>query len=224
MIGVDAVYAKDSKRVYFGSEPMGGIIVTPQDSTSLAGATQFTGIIDPSTFTVLTDEFVKDASHVFEMSTQDPGFLVSGADAPTFTLIDGDYEKDKSHVYYEGTMIPSGVDPNTFMPVGNYFAKDAHTIYFGDTAVLPGADPTTFAEIGLDQVDGNRYAKDKAHVYACNYDTGPDQNTYTLECSVVANADPATFVMPTIASPAEIQPDPNTSVPTSPPLGPPNQN
>ncbi len=149
----------------------------------------FTGKIDPATFMVLTDEYVKDATQVFGMENaiSGPGSQIIGADAPTFKLIDENYEADKDHVYWRGDLIP-GSDPVTFVDfTDSAFAKDAHAIYFDEQKVLPQADPATFVPVGE-----RGYGKDKNHVYFCGEGIGINPQ---FECSTVAVADPSTFII-----------------------------
>jgi len=142
--------------------------------------------------------FAKDKNTIYYS-----GEPIIGADLQTFTPLPDPYDKtqispfakDAQHVYRTrfaragesaGQIIPNA-DPSTFTTLGWVFAKDKNSVWSarageGSSGLyqLPNADATTFSAVLLqDKVVG--YFKDKNYVY-------------WLE-SVIAGADPATFVV-----------------------------
>ncbi len=96
---------------------------------------------DPATFTILSSEYAKDASHVFLVG----GSIIAGADAATFAPVrysspdakdslQTGYGKDTYHVYSQDKPIPNA-DSATFSldPVPH----DKNWIYLNDTVVGP---------------------------------------------------------------------------------------
>lgn len=128
------------------------------------GQTKLEGA-DPKTFeVVLTDDWAKDATHVYYEAGALPG-----ADPKTFMAFDSSYAGDAGQIYWRGAVIPGakGYDPSVPFEVlnGNSTrARDKHHVYSSGN-IVEGADPATYQMIG----DG-RIAHDKNDYYAVNFE------------------------------------------------------
>ena len=145
---IQSWYAKDARKVYFGSKVLYG-----------ADAASFQGIGGES------GEFAKDATHVYCQ-----GQAVEVCDAATFQLLKCRFAKDSKHSYFcyqseSPPLVLPGSDGQTFEVIGpssqGYgYAKDARQVYQGGN-VIKGADPATFV---VDPTDSEK-ASDKNRHY-----------------------------------------------------------
>lgn len=112
-----------------------------KDKNHVYWCNQIVADANPETFTILSKEYSKDASHVFLTG----GSIIVGADPTTFAPVlyssliaieplQTGYGKDANHVYSQDHAIPNA-DPATFAldPV----PSDKNWIYLNDTVVGP---------------------------------------------------------------------------------------
>ena len=149
-------YAKDSKRGYFK-----GVGFNVKDVASLA---------------FFQGEFVKDKYQVYFQ--QRP---VKDADVNTFRVLNMYYATDTAQIYYFGfhSDLYNGIhkipcQAASFTMLEYPYSKDNESVFCVYTKIA-GADPNSFSVIG------NRFSKDKNHVY--------------MESKVLKDADAATFMI-----------------------------
>ena len=138
---------------------------------------------------------LKDKNHIYSTFSvvygTDENYIippVKDLDPDKYQTLNNVYGKDENRVYYEGEPI-KGSDAKTFIILDDY-AKDTNSVYTGGLQVK-NVDPATFH-----QVEGGSYFKDKAGVY---WGLSPNEdakgNVINFSGSIVAGADPETFVM-----------------------------
>lgn len=114
------------------------------------------------------------------------GTALPKADAATFVAssLDG-YGKDKNHVYWCYEIIVQA-DPATFTVLSREYAKDSTHVFYPGGSIIKEANAPTFTPVlyvsplAIDPLQTG-YGKDKNYVFSQN--------------RIVANADPATFVL-----------------------------
>ncbi|GAB2579198.1 hypothetical protein GCM10027190_31140 [Spirosoma areae] len=126
------------------------------------------GAADAESFTAINDNYGKDKSHVFYLTTAIPN-----ADPATFLYLAGSYSKDKNSGYSRDQPISSDGPNFTFVPNPNEtptsvsaegiaYARDSHRVY-KDVMPIDGADPATFVVVPM--FNGNYLTHDRRWVY-----------------------------------------------------------
>lgn len=160
------VYAKDKRRIYYRGESVWGAAPDKPTAAQLAS------------FVTLSYGYAKDGQFAYYQGLPFP------ADPATFHVgTQGNWSADKDDIYFENQAIHA-CDPASFESLdqkgySGYWYRDARCLYArrnGKLVKLPEtADPKTFVVI--------------------NYVFGADdKHVYTAEGTVLAGADPKTFV------------------------------
>lgn len=129
--------------------------------------------VDPASFAVLAEPFVRDATRVFVYDRPIPG-----ADPDSAEVLDAHHLRDAHTVYYLERRIPD-VHRESFVSLGARYARDRTAIYCNGQR-LAGVDPDRF-RLFEDAPHGSGYATDGANVY--------------LEGAIVTDADAASFTL-----------------------------
>lgn len=111
---------------------------------------------DPSTFTIINEQFSKDKNYVFFGDE-----IIENAIPNTFQIINEAYQRDQKQIWHRGKLIKA--DANTFEILTDYYARDKDHVYI-EGQVLKDADPKSFRleETGPPHIS---YGIDKYHVY-----------------------------------------------------------
>ena len=121
---------------------------------------------DGPTFSAITSNYSKDATHVFysglnfatEPRASDViSVILPGAQPGTFTPLESGYARDGSRAYYNERLLESGASSFRVLAY-DYAVSPSHVYYRGD--VVRGADAATFETVPI--VDGGPTAKDKS--------------------------------------------------------------
>jgi len=171
-------FAIDKNMIYFEGHPFKDIDIK---SCAFVGDNCFSLLKDKnhiySTFSV---GYYTDENYIIQP--------VKNLDPNKYQPINNVYGKDHNLVYYKGEPI-AGSDPKTFIILEDY-AKDTNSVYF-DGLQVKNLDPATF-----ECIEGGRYVKDKAGVYfGLSPNEDPSGNVTSFSGSIVAGADPKTFIM-----------------------------
>lgn len=147
---IQSWYAKDARKVYFGSAVLAG-----------ADPASFQGIGGES------GEFAKDSKHVYWQSQ-----IVEGCDAATFQVLKHRFAKDSKQAYYcyasgSPPLAFPDSDAKTFEVIGPSsqgfgYAKDAKQVYSGGN-IITGADPATFV---VDPSDPEKASDKNRHYHS----------------------------------------------------------
>lgn len=84
---------------------------------------------DANSFKIISDEYAKDAFHVYSH-----GKIVEGMVSDGFTVISPYYRKDKNQAYYFNTPIPES-DPDTFKVLNDAISKDKINLYYNGNII-----------------------------------------------------------------------------------------
>ena len=84
---------------------------------------------DANSFKIISDEYAKDAFHVYSH-----GEIVEGMVPDGFTVISPYYRKDKNQAYYFNTPIPES-DPDTFKVLNDAISKDKRNLYYNGNII-----------------------------------------------------------------------------------------
>ena len=128
-VALDQDYGRDRSRVWYEGKPFTAEAATfevldygyARDSASGYYMRSPIPGSDGKTFSVIDDNWSKDAGRVFwsdiDLNPSPPQLvnrIVGGADPKTFQALEGDYAKDAAHVWFEGQVV-EGADPATFV-------------------------------------------------------------------------------------------------------------
>jgi len=132
-------YAKDKARVYYEGSPIAADAATfelldngfARDTNTGFYLTEPIAGSDGKTFTVIDNEWSKDAGRVFwsdmDLSLSPPAVvsrMAEGADPRTFQALEEGYGRDGSHVWFHGQVV-QGADPASFAVVAGVDGADA---------------------------------------------------------------------------------------------------
>ena len=159
-------YGKDQFQVYYHGSP----VLDP--------------IFDASSFTVLSEFYIKDKQIVYWSDLP-----IVGVDVESFVALNDFYGKDKNHVYLQGIKLENA-DVNSFQVIQNYWERKESddTITFGENWCTKDATSVFYYRTPIENADSasftlltDYYAKDKNHVYFNN--------------QIIKEADPKTFIV-----------------------------
>jgi len=121
--GHEGAYAKDANNVYVAGTIGQGI--------------------DPDTFVVISEHYVRDASHIY-FKSYDSVLPLTDVQPDTFRTFDSDslYAADATKVFFGGEVL-EGALASSFASLNEYYAKDAKQVYYSGS-VIEKADPATF--------------------------------------------------------------------------------